>query len=79
MSSEDVVAREELSGEQKILLALSNLTGEVLFIRRTLDPITRRQRIFIIAFSSFLGGVITNLALWLFGLGTMYGLMRGHQ
>lgn len=80
MPGEEVIRREELSSEEKILLAISSLTDEVLYIRRTLDPITRRQRIFIIAFSAFVGGVITNLALWLLGLGTVYGqlLQRGH-
>jgi ABC-type enterobactin transport system permease subunit len=78
-STGSVLAREELSSEERILLAIANLTDEVLSIRRTLDPITRRQRIFIIALSAFVGGVLTNLALWLLGFGTMYGLLqRGH-
>ncbi len=68
--------RDELSGEGRILMALENLTNEVLSVRRMLDPITRRQRVAIIAGSAFLGGVITNLALWAAGAGTMYGLVH---
>jgi hypothetical protein len=75
------VERESLTGEEKILFALEGLTNEVLFVRKMIDPISRRQRILIIAWSSFMGGVVTNLVLWLLGLGTMYGLsgLGGHH
>lgn len=56
--------------------AIVNLTNEVMVLRGIVEPLSLRQRFFIIALSSFLGGVLTNLILWLLGLGTIFGLHR---
>lgn len=59
-----------------VLHAVNNLTNEVLFVRQKLDPISTRQRVFIIAASSFAGGVFANLVLWLAGVGTILALHK---
>lgn len=52
------------------------LTNEVAILRSVVEPFSLRQRLAIIALSSFTGGVLTNLILWLLGLGTIFGLHR---
>lgn len=54
-----------------VLRALVLLTNEVAYLRVAVDP---KQRLVIVVISAFLGGVLTNLILWLLGLGTIFGL-----
>lgn len=54
-----------------VLRALVLLTNEVAYMRVAVGP---KPRLAIVAVSAFVGGVLTNLILWLLGLGTIFGL-----
>jgi len=76
MPSDEDEAPESVPREDRIYRALLKLTEEVLEIRQVLVPIKRWEHVAIIVASSFLGGVVTNLALWALGFGTIFGLHR---
>jgi hypothetical protein len=62
--------------DDRVLKAILNLTNEVLEMRGMLLPLSRLQQVTIIAASSFLGGIVTNVVLWLSGAGTVFTLHR---